>query len=82
MIPDDSCCDKNNFTWGDIWIRPEFTELQIASAWYAIEDALEGKTTTFMSDTRNWCRQYHDALGIGCQGTGTLVTLFLPFLSL
>jgi len=26
---------------------------------------LRGKTTTFMSDTRDWCRQYHNVLGVG-----------------
>ena len=49
----------------DIGDRISAHSTQIASAWYAVEDALEGKTTTFMSDTREWCRQYHDALGIG-----------------
>ncbi|KAF9644004.1 hypothetical protein BDM02DRAFT_3103599, partial [Thelephora ganbajun] len=49
----------------DIGDRMSAHSTQIANAWYAVEDALEGKTTTFMSDTRDWCRQYHNVLGVG-----------------
>jgi hypothetical protein len=49
----------------DIGDRMSAHSTEISNAWYAVEDALEGKTTTFMSDTRDWCRQYHNVLGVG-----------------
>lgn len=49
----------------DIGDRMSAHSTEIANAWYAVEDALEGKTITFMSDTRDWCKKYHNVLGVG-----------------